>query len=128
MISKSTNGIEVAVETFYQHEYSNPRQNEFMFVYRVSIINHSPFSVKLHSRRWEIRDSDGTLREISGEGVVGMQPTLKPGEEYQYVSGTNLHTDMGKQGGAYLFENLHTKRFFTVMIPVFHLITPQKLN
>lgn len=121
-------GVKVSVETFYQQDYSNPLQSEFMFAYRITIENHNAFPVKLHSRHWHIFDSDGSNREVEGEGVVGMQPVISPGEEYQYVSGCNLHTEMGRMHGAYLMENLHSKELFDVNIPAFEMVTPFKYN
>lgn len=121
-------GVKVSVETFYQQDYSNPLQSEFMFAYRITIENHNAFPVKLHSRHWHIFDSDGSNREVEGEGVVGMQPVISPGEEYQYVSGCNLHTEMGRMHGAYLMENLHNKELFDVNIPAFEMVTPFKYN
>lgn len=128
MNSKISEGVEVSVETFYQHDYSNPLQSEFMFAYRISIENHNSFPVKLHSRHWHIFDSNGTYREVEGEGVVGMQPIIKPGDEYQYVSGCNLHTEMGRMHGIYLMENMNTQQLFEVNIPPFEMITPFKYN
>lgn len=128
MTSMISEGVRVSVETFYQQDYSNPIQSEFMFAYRITIENHNSFPVKLHSRHWYIFDSDGSYREVEGEGVVGMQPVISSGEEYQYVSGCNLHTEMGRMHGTYLMENLHTKELFDVNIPAFEMVTPFKFN
>jgi ApaG protein len=128
MVSKISAGVKISVETFYQQDYSNPIQSEYMFAYRITIENHNDFPVKLHSRHWYIFDSDGSYREVEGEGVVGMQPTIESGEEYQYVSGCNLHTEMGRMHGTYLMENLHNKHQFEVNIPAFEMITPFKYN
>ena len=128
MVSKISEGVEVSVEAFYQQDYSNPMQSEYMFAYRITIENHNPFSVKLHRRHWYIFDSDGSHREVQGDGVVGLQPVIKANEDYQYVSGCNLHTEMGRMHGTYTMENLHTKQFFEVNIPVFDMITPLKYN
>ncbi len=128
MISKISEGVEISVESFYQQDYSNPMQSEYMFAYRITIENHNSFSVKLHSRQWHIFDSDGSHREVKGEGVVGMQPVINAGENYQYVSGCNLHTEMGRMDGTYQMENLHTKEMFDVNIPAFEMITPFKNN
>lgn len=128
MVSKISEGVKISVETFYQQDYSNPIQSEYMFAYRITIENHNDFPVKLHSRHWYIFDSDGSYREVEGEGVVGMQPTIESGEEYQYVSGCNLHTEMGRMHGTYLMENLHNKQQFEVKIPAFEMITPFKYN
>jgi ApaG protein len=128
MISKISEGIEISVETFYQPDYSNPVSGEYMFAYRITIDNHNNFPVKLHRRHCNIFDSNGTHREVEGEGVVGVQPSMQPGERYQYVSGCNLRTEMGKMYGTYLMENLNSKTTFDVNIPVFEMIVPFKMN
>ena len=116
------------VETFYQPDYSNPLQSEFTFAYRITLENHNAFPVKLHSRHWYIFDSNGSQREVEGEGVVGVQPTLQAGEHYQYVSSCNLRTEMGRMHGTYQMENLHSKTMFDVGIPSFEMIVPFKSN
>jgi len=121
-------GVEISVETFYQPDYSNPMSGEYMFAYKITIFNHNNFSVKLHRRHWHIFDSNGTTREVEGEGVVGIQPTLQSGEKYQYVSGCNLRTEMGKMHGTYTMENLTNKKMFEVNIPVFEMIVPFKMS
>src|ERR1700741_1326803 len=128
MTSMISEGVKVSVETFYQPDYSNPLQSEFMFAYRISIENHNSFPVKLHRRHWYIFDSNGTYREVEGEGVVGVQPVLSPGEKYQYVSGCNLRTEMGRMHGTYQMENLNNKTMFDVNIPAFEMIVPFKGN
>jgi len=121
-------GVEVSVESFYQPDYSNPISAEFMFAYRITIENHNQFPVKLLRRHWYIFDSNGQNREVEGEGVVGVQPILNPGERYQYVSGCNLRTEMGKMYGTYLMENSNNKKEFQVNIPSFEMIVPFKNN
>lgn len=128
MVSMISEGVEVSVETFYQQDYSNPMQSEYMFAYRISIENHNSFPVKLHRRHWHIFDSNGSYREVEGEGVVGVQPVLSPGEKYQYVSGCNLKTEMGKMHGTYQMENLNSKQLFDVNIPAFEMFVPFKNN
>jgi ApaG protein len=128
MTSLISEGIEVSVETFYQADFSNPQNGEFMFAYRITIENHNLFPVKLHSRHWYIFDSNGDNREVEGEGVVGVQPTILPGENYQYVSGCNLRSEMGKMYGTYQMENLHNKKMFVVQIPSFEMMAPMKAN
>ncbi|MBS1654914.1 MAG: Co2+/Mg2+ efflux protein ApaG [Bacteroidetes bacterium] len=128
MSSKISEGVEVNVETFYQPDYSNPLQSEYMFAYRISIENHNAFPVKLLRRHWYIFDSNGQYREVEGEGVVGVQPILNSGERYQYVSGCNLRTEMGKMHGTYEMENLNSKKTFEVNIPSFEMVVPFKNN
>lgn len=128
MANKISEGVEVSVETFYQPDYSNPLSGEYMFAYRITIENHNNFPVKLHRRHWHIFDSNGSYREVEGEGVVGVQPVLNPGERYQYVSGCNLRTEMGKMYGSYTMENLNNKNTFEVNIPIFEMVVPFKMN
>ncbi|PJJ75025.1 ApaG protein [Thermoflavifilum aggregans] len=127
-MKKVTEGITISVETFFQPDYSNPLGHEFMFAYRITIENDNVFPIKLLRRHWYVVDANGMKREIEGEGVVGMQPIIAAGERYQYVSGCNLRTEMGKMYGTYLMENLMTKRVFEVKIPEFQMIAPLKLN
>ena len=128
MVSKISEGVEVSVEVFYQNDYSNPINQDYMFAYRVTVENHNGFAVKLLRRHWFIFDSNGEHREVEGEGVIGIQPVLKPSEQYQYVSGCNLKTEMGKMHGTYLMENQNNKEQFYVNIPAFEMIVPFKNN
>lgn len=128
MISEISEGVEISVETFYQPDYSNPKQHEYMFAYRITIDNHNNFSIQLLKRHWHIFDSNGEYREVEGEGVVGEQPVLQPGEHYQYVSGCNLNTEMGRMVGTYQMVNQNNQKIFDVNIPPFELIVPAKFN
>lgn len=128
MVKKITEGITISVETFYQPDYSNPMAGEFMFAYRITIENNNSYPIKLLRRHWHILDSNGTRREVEGEGVVGVQPLLDPGESYQYVSGSNLRTEIGKMFGNYLMENQLSKKLFEVKIPEFQMVAPFKMN
>jgi ApaG protein len=128
MISKISEGVKISVETFYQPEYSNPAASEFMFAYRITIENNNSFPVKLISRQWFIFDSNGTTREVAGDGVIGIQPVIDAGDSYQYVSGCNLRSEAGRMHGSYLFENLQQKKTFSAAIPAFEMFTHFKLN
>lgn len=128
MTSKISEGIEVSIETFFQKDYSNPLQNEFMFAYRITIENHNSYPVKLLRRFWEIFDSNSEHREVEGEGVVGVQPLIMPGKQYQYVSGCHLKSEMGKMQGFYTMQNVETQELIRVNIPAFKMIAPVKLN
>lgn len=128
MVSKISEGIKISVETYYQPDYSNPVNYEFMFAYKITLENHNTFPVKLLSRHWHIYDSNGSVREVEGEGVVGVQPQINPGEHYQYISGCNLRTEMGKMHGTYLMENITNKKTFIATVPAFQMTTPFKLN
>lgn len=128
MNSAITEGMEVSVETFYQQEYSQPQQNEHMFAYRITLENHNPYAVQLLRRQWYIFDSNGEYRQVEGEGVIGQQPIIGPGETFQYVSGCNLKSEMGKMWGHYTLVDLRTQKTFQAEIPIFQMISPMKLS
>jgi ApaG protein len=128
MNSKISGGVKISVESFYQPEFSNPLNSEFMFAYRITIENNNDFPVKLLSRHWHIFDSNGSMKEVEGEGVVGIQPQIAPNEEYQYMSGCNLRSEIGRMHGTYLMENLNTHKTFSVTIPAFEMQVPFKMN
>ena len=125
LISK---GVEISVEVFYQPEYSQPVLHEFMFAYRISITNHNQFSVQLLRREWSIFDSSGEHRQVEGEGVVGQQPVIASNENFQYVSGCNLKTEMGKMWGDYEMLDTNSQLKFKVDIPAFQMSAPMKNN
>lgn len=116
------------METFYQAEYSNPSANEYMFAYRITIENQNSFTIKLLKRKWFIFDSCAENKDVEGDGVVGVQPVLQPGQQFQYVSGCNLRSEMGRMSGYYEMENLKDKSSFEVKIPPFDLMAPMKFN
>jgi len=128
MVTAITQGVKISVNTVYQEEYSNPDKEHFMFAYQITVENLSDYSIQLMRRQWFIFDSNGTQREVEGEGVVGLQPLIEPGESYSYVSGCNLTTDMGSMSGTYLMQRTVDKVEFSVDIPEFHLIVPYRLN
>ncbi len=128
MITAITHKIKVSVETFYQSDYSYPMSQHFMFAYRIMITNFSNEKVQLQRRHWYIVDGLGLKREVEGEGVIGEQPILKPGEIFEYISGCDLKTDIGKMYGTYLMENIENGKQFHVIIPEFFMATPMKLN
>ena len=128
MITAITHKIKVSVETFYQSDYSYPMSQHFMFAYRIMITNFSNEIVQLQRRHWYIVDGLGLKREVEGEGVIGEQPIIKPGEIFEYISGCDLKTDIGKMYGTYLMENIENGKQFHVIIPEFYMATPMKLN
>ena len=128
MVQKITEGISVSVETFYQPAQSNPINAEYLFVYRITIENLTEFPVKLLRRHWHILDSNGSHREVEGEGVVGQQPLIEPNETYQYISAANLKSDIGKMFGTYEMINMYNRKKIIVSIAEFQMIAPFKLN
>jgi ApaG protein len=128
MITAITQGIKISVETIYQDEYSNPSSDQYMFAYRIEIENLSDYTIQLLRRQWFIFDSAGTQKEVEGEGVIGVQPVLEPGESHAYVSGCQITTDIGSMRGNYSMVRLADDTHFTVDIPEFQLIVPYRLN
>ncbi|MDO7876979.1 Co2+/Mg2+ efflux protein ApaG [Hymenobacter sp. ASUV-10] len=128
MPTTTTQGVTVSVTTNYLPDYSSPAQEHFVFAYKIDIRNDSPHTVKLLRRHWYIHDAGGEVREVEGEGVVGRQPVLEPGESHHYVSGCNLKSGMGKMHGTYLMERLGNGQHFQVDIPEFTLMVPYRLN
>lgn len=128
MVSSVTEGVKVSVKTEYQSDYSSPMQAHYVFTYRVTIENASDHTIQLLRRHWIISDSNGTVREAGGEGVVGLQPVLEPGEIHEYISGCNLRSSMGKMVGTYLIERIIDGKQVVINIPEFTMIVPYRLN
>ena len=128
MITDTTKGVKVTVETEYQPEYSNPAQYHFVFTYRITIENQSENTIQLKSRHWEIVDITNPRRQVDGEGVVGKQPILEPGQAHQYISGCNLRSGIGKMHGFYTMEKVLDGKSFDVNIPEFVMVVPYQMN
>ncbi|MEQ8240442.1 MAG: Co2+/Mg2+ efflux protein ApaG [Cyclobacteriaceae bacterium] len=128
MITDITKGVKISVQTEYQQEYSNPVQDHYVFTYQISIENLGDKTIQLLSRHWEIVDITYLRRAVDGEGVVGKQPILEPGQKHEYVSGCNLKSGLGKMFGYYTMERLVDGKVFQAKIPEFEMIVPFKLN
>jgi len=128
MVTLTTEGIQVSVETEYQPDYSSPGQSHFVFTYRITIHNYSDHTIQLLRRQWFIYDANGITREVNGEGVVGQKPVLEPGQEHQYVSGCNLKSGIGKMHGWYEMERRIDGKSFRVKVPEFTMIAPYRMN
>jgi ApaG protein len=128
METLTTQGIRISVEPFYLPQESIPIQHRYVFAYRVTIHNQSSETVQLLRRHWHIIESNGVVREVEGEGVVGLQPVLTPGESHQYTSWCPLMTDIGKMHGTFQMARLTDETRFDVKIPEFKLAPPFKMN
>lgn len=122
MATAITEGIKISVEASYQKEFSNPNMHHFVFTYKVTIQNFNLFTVQLLRRRWEIHDAAESLKLVEGEGVVGQQPVLEPGNSHTYLSGCTIKSGMGKMKGYFYVEKLNDGKMLTVTIPEFQLI------
>ncbi len=119
--------IEVVVSTEYLPHQSEPEKQQYAFAYHITLSNAGPIGAQLISRHWIIIDGNGIRSEVKGMGVVGEQPLIAPGENYQYSSGTVLETMVGTMQGSYqmLCENGNS---FEVDIPIFSLALPNAIN
>jgi ApaG protein len=120
---ETTRHIRVTVEPTYMDEKSAPADQHFVWAYEVTIENMGSETVQLVSRYWKITDARGEVHEVRGTGVIGEQPTLEPGDKYNYTSGTPLATASGIMQGIYYMENERGERF-DVVIPAFSLDSP----
>ncbi len=128
MVTEVTEGVRVSVEVEYQPDYSSPSQYHYVFTYRVTIENNSNRTIQVLRRHWHIQDIGYTQREVAGEGVVGRQPVIEPGQAHQYVSGCNLKSGIGSMYGTYVVERVMDGKLFNVSIPRFQMIAPFRLN
>src|ERR1700747_3710621 len=103
-MSSADHKIRVDVETSYLDEQSDPKERRYVFSYTITIRNEGPVSARLLTRHWVITDANGKVEEVHGEGVVGEQPYLKPGQEFRYSSGAVLETPVGAMQGSYQME------------------------
>ena len=123
MYSATTRAIRVSVEPVFLEEQSSPSDDHYVWAYQVKIENDGEETVQLVNRRWRITDAEGRMQEVQGEGVVGEQPTLKPGQAFEYTSGTPLGTPSGIMMGSYEMETTEGERF-DIDIPAFSLDSP----
>ncbi len=128
MVTEITEGVKVTVETEYQPDYSSPSQSHYVFTYQVTIENNSQHTVKLLRRHWHIHDIGFPKREVEGDGVIGKQPVLEPGNTHRYVSGCNLKSGIGKMKGAYLMQRIMDDHQLEVVIPEFTMMAPYRAN
>ena len=119
--------VRVAAQSFYIEEQSVPEQGRYVFAYTITIRNEGAMPARLLSRHWIITDSNGKVEEVRGEGVVGEQPYLRPGEGFQYTSGAVIATPVGSMQGSYRMV-ADDGVAFEAPIPVFTLSTPRMLH
>ena len=123
MYESLTHNIRITVEPAYLDDQSKPDENYHVWAYTIGIENHGEDAVTLKTRYWKITDSMGRVQEVRGAGVVGEQPTLRPGERFEYTSGAPLSTPSGFMVGAYQMQN-DAGEMFEVDIPAFSLDSP----
>ncbi len=109
--------IEVGVKTSYIEDQSDPKGERFVFAYTITISNHGSAPARLLNRHWVITDANGKIQDVRGEGVVGKQPYLQPGEAFSYTSGTVLETPVGAMEGEYEMVDDDGRRFLAPIDP-----------
>lgn len=128
MATLITNGIQISVIPDYNYNNQEMSESKSLFTYEITIKNHSPHTVQLIERKWQIFDSLGGIKEINGPGVVGKQPILEPQQSFTYTSWCPLTSEIGYMEGIYTMINLVNELPFEVKIPRFFLTAPYRLN
>ncbi|MGR9090116.1 MAG: Co2+/Mg2+ efflux protein ApaG [Gammaproteobacteria bacterium] len=119
--------IQIDVETTYIAQQSSPQDSRYVFAYTITIANTGTVSARLVSRHWIITDAKGHIQEVRGEGVVGEQPRLAPGESFTYTSGAMLETEVGTMHGSYQMT-ADDGTSFDAPIAAFRLSVPNVLH
>jgi len=122
---KTTHGFRITVEPLFLADKSDPDLNRYVWAYHVVIENQSRQTYQLLTRHWRITDGNGTVQEVRGDGVVGEQPVLIPGDSFEYTSGTPLNTPSGIMVGSYQLES-ETGDRLDVAVPAFSLDSPHE--
>lgn len=119
--------IQVAVQVRYLPDRSDEADNRFVFAYTITVVNQSEEAVQLLSRHWVITDANQYVQEVRGEGVVGEQPVILPGQHFEYTSGTVLATQVGTMSGSYRMQAVGGDEF-DLPVPQFVLSVPRTLH
>lgn len=122
-----TRGVRILVRPQYVADQSDPDAGQYLFAYHITIRNEGDETVQLLSRHWVITDGEGHVEEVRGPGVVGYQPVLKPGEQFQYTSGCPLRTPVGTMHGEFNMVTVDGEPF-DARIQAFRLAVPKALN
>ena len=123
MYSKTTNGVTVTVNPYFLDDQSSPNDNHYVWAYKVNIDNKGSDILHLHQRTWVIIDGNGRVLQVQGDGLVGETPIIKPGETFEYTSGTPLKTTSGIMQGYYSMSADSGEKI-KIDIPTFSLDSP----
>ncbi|HEY6543646.1 MAG TPA: Co2+/Mg2+ efflux protein ApaG [Dokdonella sp.] len=127
MSGKKSYDITISVNTRFLDDQSAPADNRYAFSYTITIVNEGTVGARLLSRHWVITDDNGKVREVHGDGVVGEQPWVRPGDDFEYTSGAVIETSLGTMRGSYEMVADDGTRF-DAHIPAFVLSTPRTLH
>lgn len=128
MITQISQGVKVSVNPKYQPQFSDVKSGHHLFAYTITIENLTDKTIQLLRRVWFVFDSCGKHKKIMGDGVVGEQPILEPGQAHEYISACSLFSEFGSMRGYYIFNSLQSTAEFEVDIPEFYLMASYKLN
>lgn len=131
MVNLTTQDVNVSAESTFQRQYSEPAKRQYVYAYRIRIENKGILPVQLLSRAWEVIDATGERRLVEGEGVVGQQPTIQPGQYHEYTSWVQFETPMGAMRGSYVMKRMDRRgqvELFQVEVPKFIHVAPEVLN
>ena len=128
MVSKITNSVRVSVYVDYDVKNSFPADNRFVFRYNISIENLRDTPIVLQKRRWFIYDVGHGYAEVSGDGVIGLLPEIKPGERFSYFSNVILKSGVGNMFGYYTLNDMSSGDKFEVEVPKFSLLSEVLCN
>ena len=123
MFSTTTFDIKVSVVPEYDIKNSFPAENRFVFRYNISIENLGRDAIKLLSRKWLIFDLGFGFTEVEGEGVIGLMPTIEPGDNFTYFSNVMLRSGVGNMSGIYFCKNILTNETLEIEVPKFNLLS-----
>lgn len=126
-IQTETDTVEIKAISRFLPDQSDPSANRYVFAYHITISNHSEQTVKLLTRHWIITDAEDKVQEVRGEGVIGQQPVLRPGESFEYSSGCSIATPVGTMKGSYFME-ADDGRQFDAPVAEFTLAMPRTLH
>lgn len=128
MSNTLTRGVRITVRPQYVADQSDPGTSQYLFAYHITIKNEGAETVQLLSRHWVITNGEGRVEHVRGPGVVGFQPTLAPGEDFQYTSGCPLGTPVGTMHGEFNMVVAASGEIFDALIEPFRLAVPNSLN
>lgn len=127
MATRNRQAIQIEVNSEFVPDQSDLGQQRFVFAYHVTIENQGETPAQLMSRHWVITDGNERVQEVRGEGVIGEQPTIRPGERFEYTSGAVLETPVGSMHGSYEMVDANGRQFHA-QIPIFTLASPNAIN
>lgn len=131
MVSLTTQEVTVSAESAFQRQFSEPAKRQYVYAYLIRIDNNGPRAVQLLSRAWEVIDATGDRRLVEGEGVVGQQPIIQPGQSHEYTSWVQFETPIGAMRGSYIMKRTDQQghpELFQVEVPKFLHLAPEVLN